>query len=91
MGKYRQATDYFNKIIASNPGFTDYLNAGHVQLAMGNTQEAIHLYALSWKNSKQSPAEFTDAFSIDIPDLLDAGIKEKDIPFIIDSIFYTIE
>jgi tetratricopeptide (TPR) repeat protein len=88
MGKYQQAADYFNKIIESNPDFTDYLNAGHVQLVMGNTREAIRLYASSWKNSHQSPAEFTNTFSPDIPDLLEAGIKEKDIPFIIDSIFY---
>jgi tetratricopeptide (TPR) repeat protein len=88
MGKYQQATDYFNKLIESDPNPTDYLNAGHVQLVTGNIREALRLYALSWQKSKQSQAEFTDIFSNDIPDLAKAGVKEEDIPFILDSVFY---
>ena len=87
-GKYQQATDYFNKLIENEPEFTDYLNAGHVQLASGHTKEAIRLYQLSFTTSKQSQAEFADIFAGDIPDLVEAGVKPENIPFVLDCVFY---
>ncbi|MDL2223976.1 tetratricopeptide repeat protein, partial [Bacteroidales bacterium OttesenSCG-928-M06] len=88
VGKYEQARDYFNRIIENNPNSTDYLNAGHVQLAMRNIREAIHFYRTSWEMSNHSHKEFMEIFSSDIPDLINAGIKETDIPFIWDSLMY---
>jgi tetratricopeptide (TPR) repeat protein len=88
MGKYRQAADYFNKLIESEPNPTDYLNAGHVQLALGSTKEAIRLYRLSLEAGKQSPADFADVFANDIPDLIEAGVLRENIPFIRDCVFY---
>jgi len=88
MGKYRQAMDYFDKLIENEPNFTDYLNAGHVRLALRQTKEAIRLYQLSYTESKQSQTEFSDTFAQDIPDLLEAGVAEENIPFILDCVFY---
>ncbi|MDR1527539.1 MAG: hypothetical protein LBS46_07740 [Dysgonamonadaceae bacterium] len=88
MGKYQQATDYFNKLIESEPHFTDYLNAGHVQLASGHTKEAIRLYSSALETGKQSPEDFAALFANDIPDLMEAGVAQENIPFILDCIFY---
>ena len=88
MRKYRQAAEYFNKLIETEPDSTDYLNAGHVQLASGHTKEAIHLYQLSFTTSKQSQEEFADIFANDIPDLVEAGVKPENIPFVLDCVFY---
>ena len=88
MGKYRQAADYFNKLIENEPDETDYLNAGHVQLATGNPREAIRLYRLSYETGKQSQEDFAATFAQDIPDLVAAGVRETDVPFIIDGVFY---
>jgi tetratricopeptide (TPR) repeat protein len=88
VGKYRQALDYFNKTIESNPTPTDYLNAGHIHLVLGNNKEAVHLYKLALEKGNHTPDEFVDLFSGDIPDLIKAGIKEDDIPFVLDSLMY---
>ena len=89
MGKYQQAADYFNKLIENEPVFTDYLNAGHVQLASGHTKEAIRLYQSAFATGKQSQEAFTDIFTDDIPDLLEAGVIPENIPYILDCVFYT--
>ncbi|MDR2621663.1 MAG: tetratricopeptide repeat protein [Dysgonamonadaceae bacterium] len=87
-GKYEQALDYFRKIIASNPNTTDYLNAGHTRLAMGNSKEALELYKSALNSGGNSFEKFTESFVADIPDLLNAGVKADDIPIILDSLVY---
>lgn len=88
VGKFEQAMDYYNRVIESNPNSTDYLNAGHVQLAMGNIKQAIKFYRISWESSNFSQKEFMETFANDIPELINTGIKEKEIPFILDSLMY---
>jgi tetratricopeptide (TPR) repeat protein len=90
IGKYEQAWDYFDKIMEANPNATDYLNAGHTQLAMGNNKEAIRLYSLSLKYPENSLEKFMEAFSNDIADIVRAGVKKQDIPFILDRILYDL-
>lgn len=87
-GKYEQAWEYFKKIMETNPKATDYLNAGHTQWAMGNNKEAVRLYVLSLKSPENSIEKFTESFTNDISDLIQAGIKEEDIPFFLDRIMY---
>jgi tetratricopeptide (TPR) repeat protein len=87
-GKYPQAEDYLNKLMENNPNPVDYLNAGHVQLALGKIREALHYYQLSWEKGNQTQKDFMDTFVNDIPDLIQAGIKENDMPFILDILEY---
>jgi tetratricopeptide (TPR) repeat protein len=89
-GKYEQGRDYFKKIMETNPNATDYLNAGHTQLALGNNKEAIHLYSLSLKHPDNSLEKFMEAFANDIPDIVQSGVKEEDIPFILDRVMYDL-
>lgn len=86
-GRYQQAINYFNKIIEKKPTMMDYFNAGHAQLAMENIKEAIHLYKAIIEKWNCSYEEFTKIFSDDIPHLVKAGIKTKNIPFIIDTCY----
>ena len=86
--KYEQAMDYFYKIIDSNPNATDYLNAGHTQLAMGNIKDAVRLYSLSLKYPDNSLDKFIESFTNDISDIVNAGVNEQDIPFILDRVMY---
>jgi tetratricopeptide (TPR) repeat protein len=88
VGKYQQALDYFNKTIENNPTPVDYLNVGHVHLVLGNNKDAIRLYKLALEKGNYTFDEFVDIFSHDIPDLIVAGINEKDIPFVLDSLMY---
>jgi tetratricopeptide (TPR) repeat protein len=90
VGKYEQASDYFTKIIATNPNPTDYLNAGHTQMALGKNKEAVRLYGLSLKHPDNSPEKFIESFTNDIPDIVGAGVEENDIPFILDRLMYDL-
>lgn len=90
IGKYEQAMDYFKKIMEANPNATDFLNAGHTELAMGNTKEAVRLYGLSLKFPENSLDKFKEAFLTDVPDLINAGISKEDIPFLMDKIMYDL-
>ncbi|MDR1683646.1 MAG: tetratricopeptide repeat protein [Candidatus Symbiothrix sp.] len=89
--KYDQAADYFQRLIDSQPDATDYLNAGHVQLAMNRPKDAIHWYALSFQMSKQLPAEFIEMFENDLPELIESGVNPKIIPLVLDKVFYEKE
>jgi tetratricopeptide (TPR) repeat protein len=87
-GKYEQALDYFRKIIDSNPNAIDYLNAGHTCFAMGNNKEALKFYKSALDKNENSFEKFAESFIADVPDLLHAGVKTEDIPFILDSLAY---
>jgi tetratricopeptide (TPR) repeat protein len=89
-GKYEQAWEYFKKIMESNPNATDYLNAGHTQLALKNNKEAVRLYGLSVKHPENSQEKFMEAFANDIPDIVGAGVDAQDIPFILDRVMYDV-
>ncbi|MDL2241611.1 tetratricopeptide repeat protein [Bacteroidales bacterium OttesenSCG-928-L03] len=89
-GKYEQAQDYFRRIIEHGPNATDYLNAGHTQLALKNNKEAMRLYALSIKFPDNTLVKFTESFLADEPDLVQAGVNKEDIPLILDCLMYEV-
>ncbi|GMO33299.1 MAG: tetratricopeptide repeat protein [Candidatus Azobacteroides pseudotrichonymphae] len=85
--RYQQAINFFNKIIEKTPTMTDYLNAGHAQLAIENIEEAIRSYKLAIEKGNCSYEEFARIFSQDVPQLIKVGIKEKNIYLIIDTCY----
>ncbi|MDR0412339.1 MAG: tetratricopeptide repeat protein [Dysgonamonadaceae bacterium] len=87
-GKYRQALDHFDKAIASRPVATDYLNAGHVHLDWKNYREALRLDLLATEAGKYTSEGFRVLFSADIPDLIRAGVREADLPFLLEGLLY---
>ncbi|MDR3338567.1 MAG: tetratricopeptide repeat protein [Candidatus Symbiothrix sp.] len=89
-GKYKEAKDYYGKILENSPNTIDYLNAGHTELALGNNRNALNLYKSAMDEQGDSIEKFTESFSADIPDLLNAGVKAEDIPIILDSLLYKL-
>ena len=89
-GKYKEATDYYTKILGNNPNAVDYLNAGHIQLAMGNNKEALKLYHQALSAQGNSVEKFFESLTADIPDLLQAGVKPENIPILLDCLMYGI-
>lgn len=90
-GKFEQARNYYAKITSERPKMQDYLNAGHTEWAMQNTAEALNQYKLSVQQTEGGMDAFVKQFKQDIPDLIAAGIHEKDIPLILDRLYYIIE
>jgi len=89
-GKYKEAMDYYSKILESSPNAIDFLNAGHVKLVMGNNKEALSLYSQALSAQGDSFEKFLETFTADIPDLLKAGVKQDNIPILLDCLMYGI-
>ena len=82
-GKSEQAMRYYEKVLALKPIATDYLNAGHVALRLGNMEKAAELYGKAASESGNRET-FLDMFDKDKETLIKLGIDEKDIPLIRD-------
>ena len=82
-GKSEQAMRYYEKVLALKPIATDYLNAGHVALQLGNMEKATELYGKAASESGNRET-FLDMFDKDKETLIKLGIDENDIPLIRD-------
>ena len=81
--KYEQAIKYYEKIIDHKPLAIDFMNAGHVAWVMGDIQKAAIFYgkAITISNSRE---QFLEMFHKDEGRLLKQGIREEDIPLMLD-------
>ena len=81
--KNEQAMKYYEKIIEQKPLAIDFMNAGHVAWIMGDIQKATNLYGKSITASG-SRQQFLEMFQKDEEPLLKQGIREEDIPLMLD-------
>lgn len=86
VGNYSQSLNYYNKILATQPKYSDYLNLGHLYLAMGNIAEAIQYYRQSIDEIGKD--RFISDFKADINVLTSAGVDSKLPNLIIDAVEY---
>ena len=84
-GKHEQAMKYYDKLLASKPLATDYLNAGHVAWVLGNIEKAAGLYGKAMAESGSKDA-FLEIFDRDRNSLLKQGIAAEEIPLMLDII-----
>lgn len=84
-GKHEQAMKYYDKILAAKPLPADYLNAGHVAWTLGNIEKAAGFYNKAAAGSGSRNA-FLEMFAKDRSNLLKQGIREEDIPLMLDMI-----
>ena len=83
--KYEQAMKYYEKIIEQKPLAIDYMNAGHVAWVMGDVQKAAVFYgkAITASGNRE---RFLEMFHKDEESLLKQGVREEDIPLMLDII-----
>mgnify|MGYP002534971739 CR=1 FL=1 len=81
--KHEQAMKYYEKIIEQKPLAIDYMNAGHVAWVMGDIQKASVFYgkAITASGNRE---RFLEMFHKDEEALLTQGIREEDIPLMLD-------
>ncbi len=87
MKKYDTALKYYKQILSGKPNVHDYLNAGHVELCIGNKKEAIEHY----KNALYQDNDFElfqMLFDADKATLVDHGVNEQLFPFLFDQVKY---
>ncbi|MFH1296467.1 MAG: tetratricopeptide repeat protein [Bacteroidota bacterium] len=88
LGELEQASEAYREILGSTevPGPHDLMNAGHVALCLGEREKALGFYRSALTAEGFTPELFSETFSEDVPYLKQQGIKEEDIPLILDYI-----
>lgn len=85
--KYDVSQRYYSLILAGKPTIHDYLNAGHVELCMGNKSEAITYYRQAVYADNDFEL-FTLLFDADKDSLISHGVDNNIFPFLFDQIKY---
>jgi tetratricopeptide (TPR) repeat protein len=89
LGKLDEAAGFYNDILASDVSSPyDYMNAGHVQLCLGNRTTALILYRKCFDDITFLPELFIAAFEEDSPYLEKNGIESEKIPLILDYLLF---
>ena len=86
IGNYSQSVDYYNRIIAKQPGANDYINRGHALLCSGQVKDAVASYMTAVAKSDSN--EVMKTLDSDLHYLLDAGVDKLTIALIFDKIRY---
>lgn len=86
IGNYSQSEDYYNRIIAKQPGANDYINRGHALLCSGQVKDAVASYMDAV--DKSGGSEVLKTLDDDRHYLLDAGVDKLTIALIFDKIRY---
>jgi tetratricopeptide (TPR) repeat protein len=91
VGKLDQAEKYYNQLINESPDKYDLMNMGHVQWCLGNRISALDFYKRSINGAGNSEKEFMEAFSEDLPQLLNQGVDPDDVPIMLDQLRYFLQ
>jgi tetratricopeptide (TPR) repeat protein len=84
LGKFEQAEKYFRKVIEKEGNRNDFVNLGHVLWCRGERKEAIESYVRGLEKSGRDFDWFASVMEEDSEHLLRHGIKEMDIPLMVD-------
>lgn len=85
-GDYQRSLDYYNKVLSDDPSASDYLNMGHLHVALKKYREAVNYYGLSRLNTDGGDDAFVSNFSSDYAYLINAGAKEDLLDIILDTV-----
>ncbi|NQV02072.1 MAG: tetratricopeptide repeat protein [Bacteroidia bacterium] len=86
LGKLEEAAEAYQEIMESAETNTpyDFMNAGHVALCLGEKEMALSYYKSALGMTGFSKELFVEAFKEDSPYLIQHGIREEEIPLIVD-------
>ncbi len=88
--KYDVARDYYARVLGKNPTAHDYINAGHVEVCVGNMKRGVELYMLSKQKAGDMEAFQTMLYD-DEKELQEAGVDTAILPIILDAMRYEEE
>lgn len=88
--KYELSRKYYKQVLSGKPTIHDYLNAGHVELCVGNKKEAISLYKQSLYQDRDFEL-FQLLFEADKDVLISHGIDTHIFPFLFDQVKYNMD
>lgn len=82
------AKSYIERLLLINPNSTDYINAGHIQLCLGNSQNAMNYYLNAIRSGEIDFQRFVEILHFDSPFLKENGIHSREIELVCDYILY---
>lgn len=85
--KFDLSRNYYQQILGKKANKHDYLNAGHVELCLGDMSKALELYIQSAKMSEKY-SEFVSLLEADKETLVGLGVERSIFPYLIDQIQY---
>jgi tetratricopeptide (TPR) repeat protein len=89
LGKLDEAAEFYDEILSSDsPVIYDFINAGHVQLCLGQRKKAIELYRVCTTFETFSSELFIETFEEDKPFIENNGISKDEIPLILDYLLF---
>jgi tetratricopeptide (TPR) repeat protein len=92
LGRLEEADGFYDEILQSgSPSPYDYMNTGHVLLCRGQRRKALETYGKCFTGNQMTAAAFQEAFREDAPFLLKNGVKEEELPLILDSILFEVQ
>jgi tetratricopeptide (TPR) repeat protein len=84
LGRFDNAGKYLRKVIEKEGNRNDYMNLGHVAWCTGDKRGAIELYRKSLEQAGNDFDWFTEMMKEDSRYLVKYGVKEFDVPLMID-------
>lgn len=88
---FEQSKTYYDKILNDNPTNEDFLNIGHLNLALGRILDAIDYYKMAIKTNASDINWLIKSLHSDEKYLIEIGIDVSIIPFVVDSLLYSID
>lgn len=88
MGDLKKAEYYSKKILAATPIAYDFINGGHIAWSQGKISKALEFYCKGLNLLQNNWEVFQDTFFENKSHLLARGIKENEIPLMLDEILY---
>lgn len=90
-GNLDQAEKYYKKIINTSTKKHDFINMGHICWCKNNPKEAINFYKKGIELMDNNIEEFLETIKEDKELLLQNGIRNEDLPMVIDQLRYLLE
>lgn len=92
MRDFEKSRKYYTLIFTDDtPKESDYLNLGHLYLAENRFNDAIQYYYGIFTSLNHDLQAFAEKWRADIPHLMQAGIRESDIPLLLDAIMLRLK
>lgn len=90
LGKFELSHKYYQQILSNKPTIHDYLNAGHVELCIGNKKAALDYYKQAVRKDDDFD-QFISLFEADKECLINYGVDIQIFPYLYDQIRYSLD
>ncbi len=90
LGKFEKAKEYFERLMEDEANKFDFMNLGHVEWCLGNRKAALKNYKTSINREDNNLKSFMASFEDDRKFLIEFGITEQEITFMLDYLKYML-